>query len=143
MDLPEINPEPLMQTPPAAHEGHPTLFEHGLAGHPGPMDIDMPDFEGPEAAAEQLKSPSPDIRLEDMQPNNMPLTPPLEEEGYLPPAAQVSTALHAKSARAISCYTKDFRLYSSSLALTGANARCQMSTLPGATRHLYCCLLSL
>ncbi|CAK0736308.1 hypothetical protein CVIRNUC_000725 [Coccomyxa viridis] len=88
MDLPDMNPEPFMQTPPAAHEGHPALSAHGLAGAPCPMDMDMPDCEEPEAPAAQLKSLSPDMLPEDAPPDNMPLTPPLTEEDYLPPAAQ-------------------------------------------------------
>ena len=134
MDLPDVNPEPFMQPPPAAHEEHPTLSEHGLAEYPCPMDMNMPDFEGPEAPAEQLKSPSPDVRPEDVQPDNMPLTPPLMEEDYLPPAAQVCTALLAESARAISWYTEDGHLHTSEFALIATNAWCQVSTLPG-TRY--------
>ena len=124
MDLPDMNPEPFMQTPPAAHEGHPTLSEHGLAGAPCPMDMDMPDCEEPEAPAAQLKSLSPDMLPEDAPPDNMPLTPPLTEEDYLPPAAQVCTAVLAGSARVISIYNTVRCLSSSSSALTGANARC-------------------
>ena len=106
MDLPDMNPEPFMQTPPAAHEGGPMLFEHGLAGDPCPTDMDMPDIEEPEAPAEQLKSLSPDMLPQDAPPDNMPLTPPLTEEEYLPPAAQVGTAVLAGSARAMSWYTR-------------------------------------
>ena len=108
MDLPDMDPEPFMQTPPAAHEGHPTLSERGLAG--GPCLMDMPDYEEPEALAAQLKRLSPDMLPEDALPDNMPLTPPLTEEDYLPPAAQVCTAVLAEGARAISTYTMLCRL---------------------------------
>lgn len=101
VDLPDMNGLPFMHTPEAGHELHARNSEADLEGPPP----DPPGHEmasplhsiGASPALTGSGNKGAEQALQDaaLQPEDMPLTPPLTKEDNRPPAAQVRDSCSA------------------------------------------------